>query len=94
MKRIFRNTWLEVRPYEKDLPTDQFYIRLSNRLKELCYRNTGLLSEFKELEEDDYDVLSCLAAAYLEDVVSGTGIFQNFVRIAERKAERPCRSII
>ena len=86
MKRIFRNTWLEVRPYEKDLPTDQFYIRLSNRLKELCYRNTGLLSEFKELEEDDYDVLSCLAAAYLEDVVSGTGIFQNFVRICRKKS--------
>ena len=88
MKRIFRNTWLEVRPFEKDLPTDQFYIRLSNRLKELCYRNTGLLSEFKELEEDDYDVLSCMAAAYFEDVVSGTGIFQNFVRICRKKCDK------
>ena len=85
MKRIFRNTWLEVRPFEKDLPTDQFYIRLCNRLKELCYRNTGLISEFKELEEDDYDVLSCMAAAYFEDVVSGTGVFQTFVRICRQK---------
>ena len=67
------------------MPTDQFYIRLSNRLKELCYLNTGLVSEFKELEEDDYDVLSCMAAAYFEDVVSGTGVFQNFVRICRKK---------
>ena len=85
MKRIFRNSWLEVRPFEKDLPTDQFYIRLCNRLKELCYRNTGLVSEFKELEENDYEVLSCMAAAYFEDVVTGTGVFQTFVRICRKK---------
>lgn len=85
MKRIFRNTWLDVRPFEHDLPTDQFYIRLSNRLKELCYRNTGLFSEFKELDEEDYDILSCMAAAYFEDVVSGIGIFQTFVRICRKK---------
>lgn len=85
MKRIFRNTWLEVRPFEHDLPTDQFYIKLSNKLKELCYRNTGLFSEFKELEEEDYDILSCMAAAYFEDVVSGIGIFQTFVRITRKK---------
>ena len=85
MKRIFRNTWLDVRPFEHDLPTDQFYIKLSNRLKELCYRNTGLFSEFKELEEEDYDILSCMAAAYFEDVVSGIGVFQTFVRICRKK---------
>ena len=85
MKRIFRNSWLEVRPFEKDLPTDQFYVRLCNRLKELCYRNTGLVSEFKELEENDYEVLSCMAAAYFEDVVTGTGVFQTFVRICRKK---------
>ena len=85
MKRIFRNTWLDVRPFEHDLPTDQFYIRLSNRLKELCFRNTGLLSEFKELDEEDYDILSCMAAAYFEDVVSGIGVFQTFVRICRKK---------
>ena len=79
---------MDVRPFEKDLPTDQFYIRLCNRLKELCYRNTGLISEFKELEENDYDVLSCMAAAYFEDVVSGTGIFQNFVRICRKKCDK------
>ena len=85
MKRIFRNTWLDVRPFEHDLPTDQFYIKLSNRLKELCFRNTGLLSEFKELDEEDYDILSCMAAAYFEDVVSGIGIFQTYVRICRKK---------
>ena len=85
MKRIFRNTWLDVRPFEHDLPTDQFYIKLSNRLKELCYRNTGLFSEFKELEEEDYDILSCMAAAYFEDVVSSIGVFQTFVRICRKK---------
>lgn len=88
MKRIFRNTWLDVRPFEHDLPTDQFYIRLSNRLKELCYRNTGLLSEFKELDEEDYDILSCMAAAYFEDVVSGIGVFQTFVRICRKKCDK------
>lgn len=85
MKRIFRNSWLEARPFEKDLPTDQFYIRLCNRLKELCYRNTGLINEFKELEENDYDALSCMAAAYFEDVVSGTGVFQTFVQLCKKK---------
>jgi len=85
MKRIFRNTWLEMRPFEKDLPTDQFYIKLSNRLKDKCYQNPGLIQEFKEVEEEDYDHLACFVAAYFEDVVSEIGIFQTFVRLCRKK---------
>lgn len=88
-KMIFRNTWLHIRPAEKDARTDQYYINLSNRLKKRCFEvSEPAREEFSALTDDDYSELACFIAAYFEDIASETGIFQTFVRLNRKYSHK------
>lgn len=69
-KSIFPQQWLDVHPYRQLQPTDDYYIGLANRLFAEC--------RLSELPEHDRKNLCVYVAAYLEDVVSGLGLWHTF----------------
>lgn len=69
-QHIFLNDWLDIHPYINALPSDFYFVKLANRL-------------FEELDErtpeDVRTNIALFVAAYLEDVISGLGLWNAFV---------------
>lgn len=70
-KSIFANDWLQIHPYTSVRPSDAYFIGLANRLFEAC--------TLQELPEAFRKKLALYASAYLEDQVSGLGLWQSFL---------------
>lgn len=67
---IFLNDWLDIHPYAAVQPSDTYFVRLANRLYD-----TLPVGIPEEVRMD----LSLFSAAYLEDVISGLGLWDAFV---------------
>ncbi len=78
-KRIFINTWLNLKPYERQQPTDSYYLKLANEVKSLLQEIIipGVLSKNSDRL---MDILACFLVSYLEDVVSGSNIWFTFTK--------------
>lgn len=72
MKSIYPNMWLHIHPYQRLAPSDSYYVELANRLFALC-RDGGLPASI-------HKQVCLYAAGYLEDQVSGLGLWQGFTR--------------
>jgi len=76
--RITINRWLELKPYDTPTPTDHFYLRLCDKIKRVLVK-----PEFKDLKTylngKGIELMSCFLVSYLEDIVSGTNIWNSFV---------------
>jgi hypothetical protein len=77
--RIYIKEWMALKPYKKQSPTDLYYLKLCNRVYELLIRNNDTVLSFY-LEKEDIQTLSCFLVSYFEDVISGTGLWNSFVR--------------
>jgi len=76
--KININRWLELKPYDTPTPTDHFYLRLCDKIKRVLVK-----PEFKDLKTylngKGIELMSCFLVSYLEDIVSGTNIWNSFV---------------
>ena len=72
---IFLNDWLDIHPYVSALPSDFYFVKLANRL-------FGELDE--HVPEDVRIDIGLFVAAYLEDVISGLGLWNAFVEELRR----------
>lgn len=70
-KSIYANDWLQIHPYTSVRPSDAYFIGLANRLFAAC--------TLHELPEAFRKKLALYASAYLEDLVSGLGLWQSFL---------------
>ncbi|MDM8153112.1 DUF3843 family protein [Bacteroides gallinaceum] len=75
-KPIYANNWLQIHPYTAIRPSDTYFIELANRLFAAC--------TLHELPETFRKKLALYAAAYLEDQVSGLGLWQSFISEHQR----------
>ena len=75
MKKIYPKKWLELHPYKKTNSVDQYYFGIANEIHKRLYSST-IADAFEEEENIRYTSL-CLAA-WFEDVISQTGIWQAF----------------
>lgn len=69
-KSIYAKDWLQLHPYTAIQPSDIYFIKLANRLFEAC--------TLHELPETFRKKLALYASAYLEDQLSGLGLWQSF----------------
>jgi hypothetical protein len=77
-QKIYIKQWLELKPYNSQIKTDSYYLKLSNDIKKsLSARD--LLVLYKYLSEDEVDLLPCFLASWFEDIVSGTNIWNSFI---------------
>lgn len=67
---IYLNDWLAIHPYTTVCSSDTFFVELANKLYAACH--------LEELPETFRKNLSLYVAAYLEDIISGLGLWQGF----------------
>lgn len=75
MKKIYPKKWLELHLYKQTNSVDQYYVGIANEIHKRLYSST-IADAFEEEENIRYTSL-CLAA-WFEDVISQTGIWQAF----------------
>ena len=83
-KKIYIKEWLELKPYEKQIATDSYYLKLSNVVKQAITTNKQSLVLQIYLDNEELGYLACFLTSYLEDVISGTNIWNTFVKIHQR----------
>ena len=77
-KRIFLKNWLELKPYDKQTPTDVYYLDLANQVhKILDHYKLVFLKQF--LTEYEIELMACFLVSYFEDVISETNIWNSFI---------------
>ncbi len=76
MKNIILEDWLDSRPHMEITSTDYYYVKLANKLYD-AWRFCLLKDEFDVETRRD---ISLRITAYFEDVISGIGLWQTFIR--------------
>ena len=83
-ERIYIKQWLDLKPYDKQTPTDSYYLKLSNEIKQSILTNKQSFVIQNFLDNDEIDVLACFLTSYFEDLISGTNIWNSFIKIHKR----------
>lgn len=74
--QIYLNDWLHIHPYNVVQYSDNYFVKLANKLYKTCILNE--LSDFFRKK------LSLYLAAYLEDQISELGLWKGFISEHER----------
>lgn len=77
--RIYIREWLELKPYDKQILTDDYYLKLSNDVKKAIVSNKQSFILQKYLDKDEINLLACFLTSYFEDLISETNIWNTFV---------------
>jgi hemolysin-activating ACP:hemolysin acyltransferase len=83
-KRIYLKDWLELKPYEKQVSTDLYYLKICNEVKEAIASTPNSFILHMYLDDSDIDLLSCFLTSYFEDLISETNIWNTFVKVHQR----------
>ena len=76
--RIFINDWLKFKPYNDQVSTDFYYLKLCNKIKKNL--NGSALNSLKAyLNETDINAMCCFLVSYFEDIISETNLWNSFV---------------
>ncbi|MCB0738464.1 MAG: DUF3843 family protein [Bacteroidetes bacterium] len=87
--KVFIRDWLELKPYNKPVATDTYYVQLSNKVKNAIIENRYSLTLRKVLDFDLLNNLSCFITSYLEDLVSETNIWNTFIKCHKEMYGKP-----
>ncbi len=79
-KRIYIQQWLDFKPYQNQITTDGYYLKLSNRVKHVITTNTQSLVLQMYLQPQEMDMLACFLTSYFEDIISETNLLSSFVK--------------
>jgi len=77
-KNIFIKEWLKLKPYDKQVPTDSYYLNIANQLRRTIDKHERCQRLKDYLVYDETKLLSCVLASYFEDIISGTNIWGSF----------------
>lgn len=80
-ERIYIDDWLWFKPYDNPSQVDNYYLQLCNDVN-VAIRCNDFLLNF--IEEENYKTLACFLTSYFEDIISGTNIWNTFVKIHKR----------
>lgn len=70
--KLYIKDWLAIHPYIQQQATDRYFVDLANRLYSTC--------TIREIPESIKKKLCLYTAAYFEDVISGLGLWQAFIK--------------
>lgn len=82
--KIYIKDWLLFKPYHDQSKTDFYYLQLSNKVRNIFENQIIGYHLLKYLEIAELKELSCFLTSYFEDVISGTNIWNSFVRVHKR----------
>jgi len=82
--RIYIKEWLDLKPYDNQVPTDSYYLKLCSKVKQSIISNKKSLVLQIYLDKDEIDVLACFLTSYFEDLISETNIWNSFINNHKR----------
>lgn len=82
MKKIYPKEWLELHPYKQTDSTDLYYTGIANKLYS-CLNDSIISDSFSD--DDNMRYTSLCLAAWFEDVISQTGIWQAFTAECKKR---------
>ncbi len=82
--RIYIKDWLLFKPYDRQAPTDSYYLKLSNEVKTALITDNQSFELQRYLVKEEIDFLACFLTSYFEDIISETNIWNSFIRIHKR----------
>jgi len=88
-KAIYIKDWLLFKPYEKQVLTDSYYLKMSNKVKNALISNDKSIVLLNYLNKEDVNHLACFLTSYFEDIISETNIWNSFVKIHKRLYNKP-----
>jgi hypothetical protein len=83
-ERIYIDRWLDLKPYADQVPTDSYYLKLSNEVKRSILTTTQSLIIQAYLDNDEIDLMACFLTSYFEDLISDTNIWNSFIHSHKR----------
>ncbi len=78
-KRIYIQDWLALKPYQQQTPTDGYYLKLCNEVKQAIVSDKTAFVFLMYIDKKDIDFLSCFLCSWFEDVISQTNIYGSFI---------------
>ena len=82
--KIYIQDWLIFKPYSNHSITDNYYLKLSNVVKNAIIERPEFQVIESFLDEDGINKLSCFLVSYYEDIISDTKLWTSFVSIHKR----------
>ncbi|TVQ14022.1 MAG: DUF3843 family protein [Bacteroidetes bacterium] len=82
--RVYIDRWLEIKPYDKQVITDSYYLKLCNEVKQSMVSSEYYFVLGLYYDKEDIDDLACFLTSYFEDLISGTQIWNTFVRLHKK----------
>ncbi|MDF1548447.1 MAG: DUF3843 family protein, partial [Bacteroidales bacterium] len=82
--RIYIKQWLALKPYEYQVKTDSYYLKLCNEVKKAIVNNERSFVLHMYINIENIDLLSCFLTSYFEDLISGTNIWNSFINVHKR----------
>ena len=76
-KEITIHDWLLLKPYKEEVISDACYIKLANQFKQVLIEDL-YFTEDHGMQEEDATEFACFLASFVEDIVSGTQIYNTF----------------
>ncbi len=81
--RIYIQQWLDLKPYDKQTPTDNYYLTISNKIFKILYSPDSFIL-LTYIDKKEIELLACFLASYFEDIISGTNIWNSFSSIHQK----------
>lgn len=87
--RIYIQQWLELKPYEKQVSTDSYYLKLCDKVKQAIVTNNYSFVLKDYLDPEKINILTCFLTSYFEDIVSGSNIWNTFIKFHSELYNKP-----
>lgn len=88
-KKIFIQDWLEFKPYDKQVPTDFYYLKICNKVKQAIDEIIDFIPPDLNFDDEGAISLSCFLTSYFEDIISGTNVWNAFVEAHQELYKKP-----
>lgn len=79
-KKIQLNDWQDIKPYNKTAQTDLYYLEICNEIHDKIYENNFHLPLQDFVRGEGISLFCIFLTSYLEDVISGSEIWNSFIK--------------
>lgn len=80
VKKISLRDWQEIKPYHKTSKTDLYYHDICNQINTMMYDEKFHVAMEEFLQNEGISLFSIFITSYFEDIISGTNIWNSFVK--------------
>lgn len=88
-ERIYIQQWLELKPYDKPVKTDSYYLKLCNEVKKAIISHEQSFVLRLYLVREEINILSCFLTSYFEDIISETNLWNTFIKQHNKLYNKP-----